>query len=79
MAKPGFLLVVKHIWDHYDYTRNETWYREIGYPLLKQVAEYWVHEMVLDLYSNDGTLVAAPCNSPEQGWTVSSSTTLVFR
>lgn len=37
---------------------------------MKSIAEYWIHEMVPDLYSNDGTLVAAPCNSPEHGWTV---------
>jgi hypothetical protein len=37
---------------------------------MKAVAEYWIHEMVPDLYWKDGTLVAAPCNSPEHGWTV---------
>jgi hypothetical protein len=43
----------------------------VGYPLLKGVAEYWIHELVPDQYFNDSTLVAAPCNSPEHGWTVS--------
>ena len=61
---------MKHVWDRYDYGRNVSWYQTVGYPLLKQVAEFWVHELVLDQYFNDGTLVAAPCNSPEHGWTV---------
>ncbi|KAK5996320.1 putative alpha-fucosidase A [Cladobotryum mycophilum] len=61
--------MMKNVWDRYDYGRNESWYRTVGYPMLKSVAEYWIHEMVPDLYSKDGTLVAAPCNSPEHGWT----------
>lgn len=65
------MFAVKHVWDRYDYSRDESWYRSVGYPLIKGVAEYWIHELVPDLYSNDGTLVAAPCNSPEHGWTVS--------
>jgi alpha-L-fucosidase 2 len=43
----------------------------VGYPLLKQIAQYWIHELVPDQYFNDGTLVAAPCNSPEHGNIVS--------
>lgn len=61
---------MQNVWDRYDYGRDTTWYRATGYPLMKAVAEYWIHEMVPDLYWNDGTLVAAPCNSPEHGWTV---------
>ncbi|KAM0456662.1 hypothetical protein ACHAO4_003693 [Trichoderma viride] len=61
--------LMQNVWDRYDYGRDTTWYRATGYPLMKAVAEYWIHEMVPDLYSKDGTLVAAPCNSPEHGWT----------
>ncbi|KAH8811188.1 glycoside hydrolase family 95 protein [Xylogone sp. PMI_703] len=61
--------MMKHVWDRYDYGRDETWYRTEGYPLLKGIAEYWIHELVEDQYFNDGTLVAAPCNSPEHLWT----------
>jgi hypothetical protein len=63
---------VKQVWDRYDYGRDESWYRSVGYPLLKEVAEYWIHELVPDLYFNDGTLVVGPCNSPEMGYIVSS-------
>jgi hypothetical protein len=63
---------VKQVWDRYDYGRDKSWYRLVGYPLLKGVAEYWIHELVPDLYFNDGTLVVGPCNSPEMGYIVSS-------
>jgi alpha-L-fucosidase 2 len=61
---------VQNVWNRYDYGRDINWWKTTGYPLMKSIAEYWIHEMVPDLYSNDGTLVAAPCNSPEHGWTV---------
>ncbi|KAL5083537.1 hypothetical protein Trisim1_001349 [Trichoderma cf. simile WF8] len=61
--------LMQNVWDRYDYGRDTHWWKTVGYPLMKSVAEYWIHEMVPDLYSNDGTLVAAPCNSPEHGWT----------
>lgn len=56
-----------HVFDHYDYNRNITWLTETGYPLLKAVASFWVSQLQEDLFSNDGTLVVNPCNSPEQG------------
>lgn len=67
----AYPLTVQNVWNRYDYGRDTHWWKTVGYPLMKSVAEYWIHEMVPDLYSNDGTLVAAPCNSPEHGWTVS--------
>jgi hypothetical protein len=66
----NYFVPVQNVWDRYDYGRDTNWYRATGYPLMKAVAEYWIHEMVPDLYWKDGTLVAAPCNSPEHGWTV---------
>ncbi|ROW02518.1 hypothetical protein VMCG_06112 [Cytospora schulzeri] len=56
-----------HVFDHYDYDRNITWLTETGYPLLKGVASFWMSQLQEDLFSNDGTLVVNPCNSPEQG------------
>lgn len=54
-----------HVWDHFDYTGDLQWLQQQGYPLLKVTAEYWLDALQLDTYSNDGSLVAAPCNSPE--------------
>ncbi|KAK7745857.1 hypothetical protein SLS53_002575 [Cytospora paraplurivora] len=56
-----------HVFDHYDYTRNITWLADTGYPLLKSVASFWISQLQEDLFTNDGTLVVNPCNSPEQG------------
>ncbi|KAL7785511.1 family 95 glycoside hydrolase [Trichoderma ceciliae] len=56
------------------------WRKTVGYPLMKSVAEYWIHEMVSDLYSDSGTLVAPPCYSPAHGWTeASGDTNTTFR
>lgn len=59
--------MMQHAFDHYDYSRNTTWLRETGYPLLRGVASFWLSQLQEDLFSRDGTLVAVPCNSPEQG------------
>ncbi|KAH9923863.1 glycoside hydrolase family 95 protein [Fomitopsis serialis] len=55
-----------HVWDHYDYTGNKTWFQQQGWPLLKGVAQFHLDKLIPDLYFNDSTLVTAPCNSPEQ-------------
>lgn len=65
---------MQQVFDHYDYTRNLTWLNETGYPLLKAVASFWVSQLQEDLFSNDGTLVVNPCNSPEQGPTTFACT-----
>lgn len=59
--------MMQHVFDHYDYTRNQTWLVDTGYPLLRGVASFWLSQLQEDLFTNDGTLVAVPCNSPEQG------------
>ncbi|KZS94142.1 glycoside hydrolase family 95 protein [Sistotremastrum niveocremeum HHB9708] len=55
-----------HVWDQFDYMNNLTWLRAQGYPLLKGVAQFHLDLLVPDQKFNDGTLVTAPCNSPEQ-------------
>ncbi|CAE6471587.1 unnamed protein product [Rhizoctonia solani] len=55
-----------HVYDHFDYTGDVTWWKAHGWPLLKGVASFWLEHLVEDKYFNDGTLVAVPCNSPEQ-------------
>lgn len=57
---------MQHVWDHYDYTLDNSWYRTVGYPLIKGVAEFFLSTLLEDKYYNDGTLVVNPCNSPEQ-------------
>ncbi|KIL62802.1 glycoside hydrolase family 95 protein [Amanita muscaria Koide BX008] len=55
-----------HVWDHFDYYNDVTWWQSQGWPLLKGVAEFHLEKLIPDLHFNDSTLVVAPCNSPEQ-------------
>ncbi|QRW25627.1 glycoside hydrolase family 95 protein [Rhizoctonia solani] len=58
-----------HVYDHFDYTCDVPWWRAHGWPILKGVATFWLDHLVKDEYFKDGTLVAVPCNSPEQAIT----------
>ena len=58
---------MQHVWDHFDYTQDTEWLEEVGYPLLKGVAEFWLSQLQDDLFTNDNSLVVNPCNSPEHG------------
>jgi len=58
--------MMQHVWDHYDYTRDAKWWKKVGYPLLKGVAQFQMHMLVEDGYTKDGSLVVGACNSPEQ-------------
>ncbi len=53
-----------HLWDYYDYTRNEKFLRNEAYPLMKGCALFC--EDFLWRKPN-GTLTAAPSTSPEHG------------
>ncbi|OCB90700.1 glycoside hydrolase family 95 protein [Sanghuangporus baumii] len=55
-----------HVWDHFDYTNDVAWWKAQGYSLLKGVASFHLDKLIPDDRFNDGTLVVAPCNSPEQ-------------
>ena len=58
---------MQHVWDHFDYTQDTDWLKDVGYPLLKGVAEFWLSQLQEDIFTNDGSLVVNPCNSPEHG------------
>lgn len=62
---PAWLMAT--VWDRYDYSQDKQWYKEVGYPLIKGVAQFWLDVLVRDDYFHDLTWVANPCNSPEQG------------
>jgi alpha-L-fucosidase 2 len=59
--------MMQHVYDHFSYSQNTTWFTTQGYPLMKGVAEFWLSQLQLDTYFHDGTLVVNPCNSPEHG------------
>lgn len=59
--------MMQHVWDFFDYTQDTIWLKEVGYPMLKGVGEFWLSHLQEDEFSGDGSLVAIPCNSPEHG------------
>jgi alpha-L-fucosidase 2 len=51
-----------HLWEHFDFNRDESWLKEYAYPLMKGAARFcldWLME------GPDGYLVTAPATSPE--------------
>ncbi|KAH9869857.1 hypothetical protein J1614_006777 [Plenodomus biglobosus] len=59
--------MMQHVFDHWDYSRDTAWLTSQGYPLLKGVAEFWLHQLQLDTFTRDNSLVVNPCNSAEHG------------
>ena len=53
-----------HLWDYYDYTRDEQFLRQTAYPLIKGCAEFTQDFL---WHRPDGTYTAAPSTSPEHG------------
>lgn len=58
----GGVWLARHLWDHYDYTRDAGFLREHAWPLLRGAADFalgWLVELP------DGALGTAPATSPE--------------
>ncbi|KAG9044139.1 hypothetical protein FS837_008733 [Tulasnella sp. UAMH 9824] len=59
--------MMTHVIDHLDYGSGSIeWWQKQGWPLVKGTAEFWLDNLFVDLFHNDGTMVVNPCNSPEQ-------------
>lgn len=54
-----------HLWEHYQYTQDETYLRRI-YPILKGAAKFFSSTMVKE--PKHGWLVTAPTSSPENSF-----------
>ncbi|KAL4966945.1 glycoside hydrolase family 95 protein [Aspergillus stella-maris] len=59
--------MMQHVWDAFEYTQDKAWLESQGYPLLKDVASFWLTSLQEDKFFNDSSLVVNPCNSPETG------------
>ncbi|MFG3690812.1 glycoside hydrolase N-terminal domain-containing protein [Micromonospora sp. NPDC047740] len=57
--------LAQHYYEHYLFTRDEAFLRDRAYPVMKQLAQFWMDELVVD--PRDGRLVVSPSYSPEQG------------
>lgn len=61
----GAAWLSQHLYDHYQFTQDQTFLVDTAYPLMKGVAEFWLYALQED--PRDGTLVVVPSFSPEQG------------
>jgi alpha-L-fucosidase 2 len=57
--------LAQQYWEHYLFTRDETFLRERAWPVMRSLSEFWMDEVVTD--ERDGTLVVSPSFSPEHG------------
>ncbi|MFF5297321.1 glycoside hydrolase family 95 protein [Paractinoplanes globisporus] len=55
----------QHLYDHYRFTLDRRFLRDRAYPVMRDVARFWLDELVVD--PRDGTLVCSPSYSPEHG------------
>jgi alpha-L-fucosidase 2 len=66
--------MMQHIYDHYTYSQDASWFLQQGYPLMKGIGQFWISQLQPDQFFNDGTLVINPCNSSEHGPTTFACT-----
>lgn len=64
--------LVHHLWEHYLFTRDETFLREKAYPLMRSAALFYSQYLVED--PETGWLISTPSNSPENGGLVAGPT-----
>ncbi|ROT29458.1 glycoside hydrolase N-terminal domain-containing protein [Micromonospora sp. HM5-17] len=57
--------LAQHYYEHYRFTGDVRFLRERAYPIMKELALFWLDELVVD--PRDGTLVVSPSYSPEHG------------
>lgn len=53
-----------HFWEHFAFTQDKNWLQKTAYPLMREVAEFW---LPLLKKLPDGKLVVADAWSPEHG------------
>ncbi|MDH8702134.1 alpha-L-fucosidase 2 [Dysgonomonadaceae bacterium PH5-43] len=53
-----------HIWQHYRYTLDETYLKDLAFPVMKSCCDFWLERLVL---AADGTYECPKEYSPEHG------------
>lgn len=61
---PGSAWYVQALWEHYAFTRDKGWLASFGYPILKEIVEFWDDHLKR---RPDGVLVSPMGWSPEHG------------
>jgi len=62
--KPGSAWMVQHLWEHYAFTGDRKFLRQVAYPEIKDVVGFWESELVTNAA---GKLVSPGGWSPEHG------------
>ncbi len=57
--------LAQHYFEHYLFSKDEEFLRERAYPVLKELAQFWLDGLEVD--PRDGRLVVTPSYSPEHG------------
>jgi alpha-L-fucosidase 2 len=61
---PGSAWYARHFWEHYAFTQDRDFLRDLAYPVLKEVTQFWQDHLVA---REDGALVSPDGWSPEHG------------
>ena len=64
----------QHLWWHYEFSNDQTYLKEIAYPLMKGAALFFIDTLVEDPRSDKRWLISGPSNSPENGGLVMGPT-----
>ncbi len=60
--RPGSAWLSQHFWSHYEYEGDRNWLKTVGYPILKELVEYWEDYLVV---GPKGRLITPAGWSPE--------------
>lgn len=61
---PGSAWYVQSLWEHYAFTKDKVWLGSFGYPILREIVEFWDDHLKR---RPDGVLVSPMGWSPEHG------------
>ena len=62
--KPGSAWLVQHLWEHFAFTGDTNFLRDVAYPAMKEVVDFWESELVTNA---NGKLISPGGWSPEHG------------
>ena len=68
--------LARHLWEQYEYTRDEAFLRETAWPVLRAAAAFYRALLVAD---DDGALILAPATSPENVYLLNGETVAVAK
>ena len=68
----GAAWLSEHLWEHYQFTKDQAFLAKDGYPIMKQAALFFNDFLVKD--PKTGWLISTPSNSPENGGLVAGPT-----